>query len=79
MEHFVQPLFLLGRADDEALEGVLFGGRFDLSVGDAFAELGLVAGALELLAQIKLGADQDARACPSGGLDLGDPLLAGVL
>ena len=62
MEHFVQALFLLGGADDEALEGVPLGGRLDLGVGDAFAEPGLVARAFELLAQIKLGADQDARA-----------------
>ena len=78
VEHFVQALLLLGRADDEALEGVLLGGCFDLGVGDAFAEFGRVAGALELLAQIKLGADQDARACP-GCLDFRDPLLTGVL
>ena len=79
VENFVQALLLLGGADDEALEGVLLGGRFDLGVGDAFAEFGLVAGALELLAQIKLGADQDARALPGGCLDLGDPLFARVL
>ena len=79
VEHFVQALFLLGGADDEALEGVLLGGRFDLSVGDAFAEFGRVAGAFELLAQIKLGADQDARACPGSCLDLSNPFLACVL
>ena len=62
MEHCVQAPLLLGGADDKALEGIIVGGLFDLCVGDAFAERRFITGAFELLAQIKLGADQDARA-----------------
>lgn len=79
VENLVQSLFLLGGAHDEALEGVLLGGGLDLGVAHAVAQLGLVSGALELLTQVQLRADEDARAGSRRRLDLADPLLARVL
>ena len=79
MEHLVQTLLLLGRAHHEALEGVLFGSSFDFFVSDALSQLCLVTLPLKLFPKIELSADKDAWAGACTGLDLRDPLLAGVL
>ena len=79
MENFVESFLFLGRADDEALEGVLLGGCLDFSIADALSKLGSVSLAFELFSQVELGAYEDAGASPCCGLDLSDPLLAGVL
>ena len=78
MEHFVQALLLLSRAHDKALEGVLLGGVLDFLIGNTISEAILISISLQLLSQIQLGADKDARTCTRRSFHLTYPLLAGV-
>ena len=79
VEHLIQSSFLLGRADDESLEGMLSGGFLDLFVRDALIKFGLVTGTLGCIAKIKFCANKDARALPRRRLHLGYPFIAGVV
>ena len=70
MEYFVQAFLLLGRAHHEALEGIFASSFLDLSISDTLSQFGLVARSFQLLSQIELCADKDARASPCGCLHL---------
>ena len=78
VEHFVQALLLLSRATDKALEGVLLGGVLDILIADTLSEAILISTPLQLLSQIQLSADENARTCTRCSFDLTYPLLAGV-